>query len=161
MTISIIAAVAGNGVIGQKNDLPWRIPEDMAYFKKMTLGKSVIMGKNTFESIGKPLPERKNIVLSRDTSYKNCFMAESIEEALALVEGEEAMVIGGASIYSQFMPMANKLYLTMIDQEFEGDSFFPEIDFNEWREESRIKGRGDGGLRYDFVVFKKNNIKKI
>ncbi len=161
MTISIIAAIAENGVIGNGNALPWDIPEDMAHFKRVTMGKPVIMGRKTFESIGRPLPERKNIVMTRSGSIDGCSVAGSIEEALALAEGaDEAMVIGGASVYEQFMPLARRIYLTKIDRDFKGDAFFPELDYNEWEEVSRIEGKGGFPFKYSFVIFEKINQKK-
>jgi len=158
MTISIIVARARNGVIGNRNSLPWDIPEDMAYFKAVTTGKPIIMGKKTFESIGKALPGRKNIVLTRsgELSTEGCFTAETMDEAIMLAEGaEEIMVIGGASVYTQFLPLAQRVYLTAIDQDFIGDAFFPQLSHNEWREVSRREGRGAVPFKYSFVVFER------
>jgi len=134
MIISIIAALARNNVIGYKNTLPWgRIPEDMNHFRELTLGKPVIMGKNTFLSLGKPLKDRVNIVLSSENEKEqdNVIFASSIKEALDSAreaEPTELMIIGGAFVYNQFMSIADKLYITFIDEEFEGDTFFPEIE---------------------------------
>lgn len=152
----MIAAMARNNVIGNKNTLPWNIPEDMAHFKKVTMGKPIIMGKRTFESIGKALPGRKNIVLTRtkDFQIKDCFTAGTIEEAISLAEGhEEVMVIGGASVYEQFLPLARRLYLTIIDQDIPGDAFFPELNYDDWKEVSRIKGKEKDN--YSFIIFEK------
>jgi dihydrofolate reductase len=137
MTISIIAAMAENGLIGNGNALPWHLPADMAHFKELTLGKPVLMGENTFLSIGRALKDRKNIVLSNksDFSAENCLIAGSIEEAIDLADregAEELMVIGGASVYRQFLPIANKMYLTIIEGDFNGDIFFPEYNRGEW-----------------------------
>ncbi len=155
----MIVAMARNNVIGNKNSLPWSIPEDMAYFKKVTMGKPVIMGKKTFESIGKVLPGRKNIVLTKtgDFQVKDCFTAGNIEEAISLTEGhEEVMIIGGASVYEQFLPLARRLYLTIIDEDILGDTFFPELNHNEWKEVSRTESESkEATLKYSFIVYEK------
>lgn len=138
--ISIIAAIAKNGIIGKDNDLPWDLKEDMKRFKKITLGKPVIMGRKTFESIGKPLPKRENIVLTRkkELKFPGCKTFNSIEKVLQFVKDyPEAMVIGGASIYKQFLPFAKKMYLTIIDKEFKGDTYFPTYNKNNWKEIER------------------------
>lgn len=148
MIISIISAVANNGVIGNKNKLPWYLPADFKWFKDKTLNKIIIMGLNTFKSIGeKPLPNRKHIILHHDINYKvpeNCFLATSIDETLSIAKKltaetkiDEIMICGGASVYKQFLPMADRMYLTYIHRDFEGDAFFPNFDKNEWREVSR------------------------
>ena len=160
MIISIIAAVADNMVIGNKNSLPWKLPADMEYFKKNTLGKTIIMGAKTFESIGKALPNRKNIILSYDKNYKaeRCIMVTSIEEALKEVrEDEEVMIAGGASVYKQFLPLANRLYLTFIHHDFEGDVYFPKFDINEWKEIKRIDNQSDEKnlYSYSFVILER------
>ena len=160
MIISIIAAVADNMAIGIKNSLPWNMPADMEHFRKATTGKPIIMGTRTFESIGRALPGRKNIVLSSDPNYKaeGCAVAGSIEEALKEAEGsEEVMIAGGASVYKQFLPLANRLYLTFIHHNFEGDSFFPKFDRKEWQEIERIDNKADekNAFDYSFIVFEK------
>jgi len=160
MIISIIAAVADNMVIGNKNSLPWNLPADLEYFKKNTLGKPVIMGDKTFESIGKVLPGRKNIILSFNKDYKveGCITVVSIEEALKEVgEDEEVMIAGGASIYKQFLPLANRLYLTFIHHNFNGDTYFPKFDINEWKEVKRIDNKPDEKniYPYSFVVLER------
>ena len=160
MIISIIAAVADNMVIGNKNSLPWNLPADLEYFKKNTLGKPVIMGDKTFESIGKVLPGRKNIILSFNKDYKveGCITVVSIEEALKEVgEDEEVMIAGGASIYKQFLPLANRLYLTFIHHNFKGDTYFPKFDISEWKEVKRIDNKPDEKniYPYSFVVLER------
>ncbi|MBU2545168.1 type 3 dihydrofolate reductase [Patescibacteria group bacterium] len=160
MIISIIAAVADNMIIGKNNSLPWSLPADLEYFKKNTLGKPVIMGAKTFQSIGKILPDRKNIILSFDKDYKveGCATVTSIEDALKEVgENEEVMIAGGASIYKQFLPLANKLYLTFIHHDFEGDTYFPEFDINQWKEVKRIDNEADekNPYSYSFVILEK------
>ena len=137
MTIlSMIVAHADNRVIGKDNDMPWHLPADLAYFKKTTLGKPIIMGRKTYESIGRPLPGRKNIVISRDKNYsaEGIETVTSVEEALALVsEVEEVMVIGGGAIYQHCLPAAQCLYITHIDADIDGDTYFPDYDLKEWQ----------------------------
>ena len=138
--ISIIVAVAANGVIGTGGTMPWHITEDFAHFKAVTLGHSVIMGRKTYDSIGRPLPRRRNIVITRnaDLTIEGCEMAPSLEAALAMCGGEEEVfVIGGGEIYRQAMPLAHKLYITHVGVEVEGDTRFPAIDPEVWREVSR------------------------
>ncbi|MDD5750858.1 MAG: dihydrofolate reductase, partial [Candidatus Pacebacteria bacterium] len=143
MIISIIVAIGRNGVIGNKNSLPWNIPADLEYFKKQTLNKPIVMGSRTFESIGRPLPGRLNIVLSLNADYKaeGCLVATSIEQAIELAEQSdmgqksgELMVCGGRSVYEQFLPLARRMYLTFIDADFEGEVFFPQYDEGQWQE---------------------------
>ncbi len=160
--ISMISAVAENRVIGNKNSLPWHLPADFKYFKEATLGKTIVMGLNTFKSIGeKPLPDRKNIILNNDPNYvppEGCFIAHSIDELLEMTKSEpEVMICGGASVYKQFLPLANRLYLTYIHQSFEGDTYFPEFDINNWKEVKRIDNKADEKNKFDysFVVLEK------
>ena len=147
MVISIIAAIGNNRVIGNKNHLPWNLPADMEHFQKLTRGKPIVMGSLTLESIGKTLPGRDNIVLTRDPNYKapGCRIAYSLQEALLLAEDsplckrtKEVMICGGASIYKQYLPRADRMYLTTIEGDFEGDAFFPEFNMEEWEEKERI-----------------------
>ncbi len=141
MTIlSMIVAHADNRIIGKDNDMPWHLPADLAYFKKTTLGKPVIMGRKTFESIGRPLPGRQNIVISRDADYlaAGVDVAGSVEQALQLAgEVAEVMVIGGGAIYAHCLPFADRLYITHINAKIEGDTQFPEYDtVKEWQQVS-------------------------
>lgn len=137
--ISLIAAMAKHRVIGLDNQMPWQLPADLAWFKQNTLHKPIIMGKNTFLSIGRPLPLRTNIIISRTEARPNTpslLWAHSLEEALALARpAEEIMIIGGGTIYQQALPLADKLYLTHIDAEFEGDTFFPDYHPENWHTE--------------------------
>ena len=138
--ISIIVAVAKNGVIGDKNSLLWHLREDMIHFRTTTSGHPVVMGRKTYDSIGRPLPKRTNVVITRDTNLtiEGCTMAHSLEEAVALFDkSEEVFIIGGAQIYRQALPLADRIYLTVIDKEYEGDTSFPEIDYSQWRAYSR------------------------
>ena len=153
MIISLIAAIGKNNVIGFDNKLPWKLSGDLKRFKEITLNKPVIMGRKTFESIGKPLPNRINIIITRDKTYKadGCVVVHSVEESLkAAAENEEVMVIGGEQTYKEFLPMANKMYLTLIEKDFEGDSYFPDYNKNDWKEVFR-EGHEDSGLKYFFV----------
>ena len=137
--ISIIVAIAENGVIGDKNALLWNIKEDMRRFRTTTMGHPVVMGRKTFESIGRPLPKRTNVVITRgDSEFEGCLVAHSIEEAVKMFSpDEEVFIIGGAQIYKQALPLADKLYLTVVHRNYEGDTSFPEIDYSEWREVAR------------------------
>ena len=135
--ITIIVAIASNGAIGKDNDLLWHIPDDLKRFKAITTGHTVIMGRRTWESLHRrPLPNRRNIVITdvRGEAFAGCDMAYSIEEALGLCRnGGEHFIIGGASVYRQFLPHANRLLLTRVHKDFEGDVFFPEIDYSQWK----------------------------
>lgn len=125
-----------NRVIGNKNQLPWHLPADLQHFKQLTLGKPIIMGRKTFDSIGKPLPQRPNIVVTRDLAFQapGVLIAYSLPEALALAqEAEEAMIIGGAHIFEQALPIVHRMYLTIIHHKFEGDTYFPQWDPREWQ----------------------------
>ncbi len=141
--ISVIAAMSENRVIGKDNKLPWYIPEDLAWFKEKTRGKPVIMGRKTHESIGKKLPGRLNIVISRDKDYvsscKYVYIHNSLEDAIKKYEGlDELMIIGGSELYKVAIPLADRMYLTRIGASFEGDTFFPEYDESEWEEKEHI-----------------------
>jgi dihydrofolate reductase len=158
--VSVIAALARNGVIGIENRLPWRLPEDLAHFKALTLGHPILMGRKTFESLGRPLPGRTNIVITRNPDYcrDGCVAADSIPAALALcADADEVFFIGGADLYAQAIPLADRLYLTEVDIEAEGDAWFPDYDRGAFREVSRESHRGDKGdaLAFYFVVYER------
>ena len=139
-TVSFIVAMTDDRVIGRDNALPWHIPADLAHFKRLTLGKPVIMGRRTYESIGRPLPQRHNIVISRDPLFHadGCTVVSSPEDALfAVGEAPEAMVIGGSAIFKAFLPQADRLYLTIVHHEVEGDTHFPPLDPEQWLEHDR------------------------
>jgi len=162
MIISIIAAVAENNVIGKKNSLPWNLPADLKHFQKITMGHCLIIGQNTHESIGKALPGRTNIILTFDKNYRSegCLIVTSIEEALRVASAKnenEFFIIGGASIYKQFIEIANKLYITRIHHKFDGDVYFPEIDLNKWKLVSKEEHKKDDKNPYDytFIVYEK------
>ncbi|WP_429146258.1 type 3 dihydrofolate reductase [Aeromonas veronii] len=138
MKISMIAAMAHDRVIGKDNQMPWHLPADLAHFKRVTLGKPVLMGRKTFESIGRPLPGRRNLVISRNPGYQveGIEVVGSVEAALALLAGssvEELMVIGGGHLYAEMLPSADCLYLTRIDLAVEGDTRFPAFDDGQWQ----------------------------
>lgn len=160
MTISIIAAVAENRVIGHKNQLPWHLPNDLRNFKALTLNKPVIMGRKTFESIGKPLPGRENIIITRQQDYPapGCQVMDSLEQALEYAsDQEEVMIIGGANIYEQALPHADRMYITQIHCGFNGDALFPEWNEAEWREVKR-EDHSDDNLNvfpYSFLVLER------
>ena len=151
MIISSIVAVAKNRVIGSDNDIPWRLSTDLKYFKKQTSGHHIIMGRKSFLSIGKPLPKRTNVIVTRDPYFiaSNCIVVHSIPEALEIAERngeEEAFITGGGMIYEQTMGIVDRLYVTEVDAEPEGDVHFPEIDYSEWKlisEDPRQKGERD------------------
>ena len=162
--ICIIAAVARTGVIGLENRIPWRLPEDLKHFKRLTLGHAVIMGRRTYESIiatsGKPLSGRDNVVVtrSREWAHSGCRTAHSLDAALATVrEPQDAFVIGGAEIYALALPIASRLHMTEIEWDFDGDTFFPDFDRSRWREVSRerIAPGGSEGFAYAFVEYER------
>ncbi len=152
--ISMIFAMDRNQLIGKDNELPWYIPEDLAYFKRTTVNHSIIMGRKTYDSFGcKPLPNRNNIILTRNKEFKatGCTVVYSVKEALGLLGDEETFVIGGSEVYKLFLPIAQKLYITHIDAEFIGDAYFPEIDEEKWKVESSIQGIHNDKNPYDYV----------
>ncbi|WP_368043860.1 dihydrofolate reductase [Thalassolituus sp.] len=164
MKLSMIVAVAENGVIGRNNALPWYLPNDLKYFKQTTMGKPVIMGRKTYESIGKPLPGRTNIVITRQADYQpegvkvvsSVEAARELAESVCLIDGqEEAMIMGGAEIYTLALPHTDRLYLTEVHADVEGDAFFPEYDKSLWQEVARedFAAEGPNPYNYSFVVY--------
>jgi dihydrofolate reductase len=163
--ITLIAAVAANGVIGDRNTVPWRLSEDLRHFKTLTLGHPVIMGRKTFESLGRPLPERSNIVVTRSPDYEatGCTVVGSIDAAFAAAAcdiatrrgADEVFVIGGAEIYAQALVVANRLELTEIQSEFPGDTYFPDVDWSQWRETQRTSHISQSRLAFDFVTYER------
>lgn len=156
--ISLIFAMDKNRLIGKENRLPWKLPADMAYFREVTTGHTVIMGRKTFEAIGKALPGRRNIVITREKAYfaPGCEVLGSVEEVLKNVK-DEAFVIGGAEIYKAFLPYCKRLYITLIDAEFEGDTYFPEIDYKDWLlvKKDVFESGGENPYNYGFMVYEK------
>ena len=156
--LTLIAAVARNGVIGSDNKLPWRLPEDLKRFKALTLSHPIIMGRKTWASLGRPLPGRSNIVISRDPGFQatGCIVVDTLAAALAACDGvDEAFVIGGAEIYALALPLAHRLQLTEIQQDFPGDTRFPAIDRSVWRETARECHQSEAGFAYDFVTYQR------
>lgn len=155
MVISLIVAVADNGIIGKENGLPWHIGADLKRFKAITTGHTILMGKNTYLSIGRPLPNRRNVVLSRSLTAADvpgCELIASLDELdkLGLEPGEELFVIGGARVYEQLMPKADKLYLTRVRTQADGDVKFPEVDWDEWQLCSETHGFADEKNDFDY-----------
>ncbi len=158
--LSIIVAMAQNRTIGVNNTLPWRCPEDLKHFKALTMGHHMIMGRKTYDSIGKPLPGRTTVVVTRNTdlSIDGCIVTHSLLEAIASCAGDkEIFVVGGAELYRQAIPLVDTLYITEIQQEVEGDAFFPEFDANEWQETARELRAQETPqpLAYHFVTYRR------
>ncbi|MFD1141901.1 dihydrofolate reductase [Larkinella insperata] len=162
MLISLIAAVAEKGVIGRENDLVWHLPDDFKYFKQTTSGHPILMGRKTFESLGKPLPNRLNVVITRNPDYQpaGVVVVDSLEKALEEARKTavpEIFVIGGSEIYRQAIPFADRLYLTEVKASFDGDAWFPDFDKANWREVSRRHHPTDDrhAVAFDFVVWER------
>lgn len=159
--ISLLVAMDKNQLIGKDNDLPWRLPADLAYFKRVTMGHPIIMGRKTYDSIGRPLPGRENIIVTRDTSYEaeGCKVIHSIEAIVKMNEqtDQELFVIGGAEIFKEILPHSDRLYITEINEEFDGDTYFPAFDRAKWKVISEEKGIKDEKNPYDytFLVYEK------
>ena len=156
--VFLVAVIARNGVIGANGKLPWNLPEDLKHFKRLTLGHPVVMGRRTWESLGKPLPGRENIVVTRRAGYAapGASVAASLEAAIALCAGEPlAFVIGGAEIYAAALPLADGLVLTEIDRDYEGDTCFPDWDRKMWRATQRETHTTAEGVRFDFALYER------
>ena len=153
MRLSIVAALSDNKVIGLNNQLPWHMPADLKRFKALTLNKPVIMGRKTYESIGKPLPKRDNIIITRNADYRvdGCQVLPSLNVAMAICsQQEEVMIMGGASIYTYALPLTERMYLTLIHTTMKGDTFFPEWRADEWQETAREEHLADNKNIYDY-----------
>ncbi|MOA06881.1 Dihydrofolate reductase [compost metagenome] len=162
MKISLIVAMDTNNVIGNNGDLPWKLPKELEYVKKTTMGYPIILGRRNFESIGKALPGRRNIIVTRDKSYsaEGCEVVNSLEETFKITENEkEIFIFGGEEIYRLFLPYVDKLYITKIYHEFEGNIYFPKIEFEKWDEVSVSKGIIDENnpYTYYFHVYEKKS----
>jgi dihydrofolate reductase len=154
--ISIIAAMARNRVIGINNTLPWRLPEDLKHFKALTLGHHILMGRKTYESLGRPLPGRTSVVITRSQDLKvpGCLVANSIAKAVAACDDDnEIFFIGGEELYRQALDIADRIYLTEINAEFAGDAWFPEFDMNLWQEAGRKPCKSESGLECEFLIY--------
>lgn len=163
--IILIAAIAKNNALGKNNDLIWHLPADLRRFKEITSGHHILMGRNTFESIGKPLPNRTTVIITRNHNYfkDGCLIAKSIEEAIELAKNDDKIfIIGGAQIYKQVLEkgLADRLDITLVHQNFEADVFFPKIDEKIWKEVNREDFKADEKNQYDysFVSFEKQNV---
>ncbi len=153
--LSIIVAIAENNVIGKDNDLIWKLPRDMRHFKETTTGHYIIMGRKTFESNGRPLPNRTNVIITRDLNYKaeGCVVVHSLEDALQEAKNDpEAFIIGGGVIYDLAMPLVDRIYLTKIHHSFEGDTFFPDLNMNEWNIIDQRDFEPDEKNDYSFTI---------
>ena len=156
--ISVIAAMARNHVIGINNRLPWHLPEDLKHFKTLTMGHHIVMGRKTFESLPGVLPGRTSVVITRSPVYQapGCLVVNSIDNALAACKGDdEAFIVGGAELYAQALALADRLYLTEIQADYDGDARFPDFDHGQWREVSRESHRSAAGLEYHFVTYER------
>lgn len=154
--INIIAAISKNNVLGKDNKLLWHLPNDLKYFKKITTGKTVVMGRKTFESIGKPLPNRKNIVVSnRNLNIENVEIVNNIKDIISL--NDDIFIIGGGEIYKSTINLADKLYITLIDFEFSGDVYFPDIDLTKWKITNKEYHQKDEKNKYDytFIIYER------
>ena len=167
MKMSLIVAVSKNGVIGLDNKLPWNLPDDLQYFKSVTMGKPLVMGRKTYDSIGRPLPGRTNIVITRDASWcaPGVEVATSLDDALSLARKactdsgvDEVMVIGGEQIYRMTIAVADRLYVTEVDTEIAGDAFFPTIDNKQWQRTSVQLPKVTGSYSYQFVVLDRHEV---
>lgn len=153
MSISMIWAMGNNGVIGKDNGMPWRLPKDMAFFKEQTTGHTVIMGRKTWESFnGKPLPNRKNVILTRkEQTFDGADVIHSVEEGIEMAKEQALFVIGGATVYKAFMPYADRLIVTKINETFDGDTFMDEVDLEHWELVKEIPGEKDEKNPYDYA----------
>lgn len=159
-SITLVVAMAENRVIGIDNGLPWRLPADLQHFKRVTMGKPVVMGRKTFESIGRPLPGRRNVVVSRNADYQaeGCETFTSVASVLeCLAQAPEIMVIGGANLYAQLLPHAHRIHLTLVHASVPGDAYFPELDHARWRTLSREDHAADerNNVAYSFLVLER------
>lgn len=162
MMLSAIVAIAENNVIGKDNDLIWKLPRDMKHFKETTTGHYIIMGRKTFESNGRPLPNRTNVIITRDKEYTadGCVVVHSLEDALKEAKNDsEAFIIGGGVIYELAMPFVDRIYLTKIHHSFEGDTFFPELDMDEWNITQERFFEPDEKNKYPFTILTLDRIK--
>lgn len=163
--VAMVVAMAKNRVIGVDGKLPWYLPEDLKFFKRITQAKPLVMGRKTYASIGKPLPNRLNIVVTRNTDFSHegvrvCYdlpaALELADQHATIEAAEEIVVMGGGDIYRQALPFAQRLYITEVDIDVEGDATFPDVDANEWQEVQRVAGQpAEGQPRYDFVVYER------
>jgi len=159
MRINAIVAMSENRTIGKNNQLPWHLPRDLQHFKSLTLGKPILMGRKTFQSIGRPLPNRQNIILTTDHSFTadQCVVVHSIDEALHQTHAPEIFVIGGAELFNKMLDQFDQIYLTLIHEIISGDTFFPNLDMTKWHETERVYHPADDKNQYamSFIVLQK------
>jgi len=156
--IYLVAAIAANGIIGANGRLPWRLPGELQHFKKLTMGHPIIMGRRTWESIGRPLPGRENIVVTTTPDYQaeGAAVARSLDAAIALCLGEPVVfVIGGTQLFAEALPIARGMVLTEIQRDYEGDTVFPPYDRSQWRETQREAHAAPDGTRFDYVLYER------
>ena len=163
MKLCLVVAMARNRVIGRGNSLPWHLPADLKFFKRITLGKPILMGRKTFESIGRPLPQRRNIVITENRHFRaaGCLVVHSLSEALAAAQpAPQVMIIGGASLYRQTLPRASSIYLTQVEADIAGDTYFPEFDRTAWQEEWHEDHPADArhAYSYRFLFLKRQKV---
>ena len=161
MKLALIVAMDNQGLIGKNNDLPWRLSADLQYFRRVTMGKPIIMGRKTHESIGRPLPGRKNIVLTTQKGYQaeGCEVVHSVQQVQQLcADNDEIIIIGGSSLYALFLPYADTLYLTRVDAALEGDTWFPAWSLQEWQLISDEKHQADQNNEYDYCFMRYQRI---
>jgi dihydrofolate reductase len=163
VTVSIIVAMSSNRVIGRAGDLPWRLPADLRHFKALTVGHAVIMGRRTFDSVGRPLPERRCIVITRDRNYRpeGVIVAHDLEEAIgcAAADDDEVFIAGGGEIYRLALPLADRMYVTVVHAQVEGDTYFPELDESEWEmiADERHEADDRHAHAYSFRVYERSD----
>jgi dihydrofolate reductase len=159
MTVSIVVAIAQNNAIGKDNKLLWHLPRDLKHFKEITTGGTIIMGRKTYDSVGRPLPNRRNIVITRQQiDIPGCEVVNSMDAGLDLCRDEtEVFIVGGAEIYKQAMPLTDKIFLTIVHQDFEGDTYFPDINWDIWKETARQDHEPDekNPLPYSFITLER------
>lgn len=150
--LTAIAAMSENRVIGKNNQLPWHLPADLRHFKRLTLNQHILMGRKTYLSIGRPLPQRTNIILTRDPHFQapGCTVITAIDKILALAKEQEILIIGGAEIYTLLMPYITRIYLTIIHQVVDGDTFFPALNMQQWQQVSREDHSADAENQYQY-----------
>lgn len=164
MKISLIVAMSSDRVIGRDQKMPWHLPDDLKHFREITLGNPILMGRKTHESIGRALPGRENIILTRDKTYaaKDCRVVHSIEEAIEKLDGQEGMIIGGATLYEAFLPIATRLYLTLVAGHFDGDTHFPVFNREDWDtiEQSPVLLDTATGIQFHYETLNRKTSKK-
>ncbi|MEE9331880.1 MAG: dihydrofolate reductase [Methylophilaceae bacterium] len=162
--LSIIVAIANDNVIGVNNTLPWHLPEDLKRFKALTMGHHIIMGRKTYESLGRLLPGRTTVIVTRNKQYhvEGAVIANSLEQALDVARvDEEAFLIGGAELYKIGLPLADKLYVTEVHADFEGDAYLPAFDLTDWRELSRVRHDNEEGMAFSYVTYQRASENKL